>query len=315
MSVSNGRHFLFNYFYKKKYIMVLDFAGNYEIKQLIAYALNEDIRDGDHSSLSSIPFEKTDTAKLLVKDEGIIAGVSLAQTIIDMIDPGLTLEVLKNDGERINRGDIVFYLKGRTHSILKSERLILNFMQRLSGIASTTDQYVNALKGTPCKLLDTRKTSPGLRLLEKWAVFTGGGNNHRMGLYDMIMLKDNHTDAAGGIVRAIEKANDYRNRVNPNMKIEVETRNIDEVKQVLASGKVERIMLDNFTPEEIKEAVNIIPSSIETEASGGITLSNIKTYAITGVNYISVGALTHSVKALDLSLKILTSPTPPKEGL
>ncbi len=186
-----------------------------------------------------------------------------------------------------------------------AERLILNFMQRLSGIASTTAKYVEALSGTNCKLLDTRKTTPGLRLLEKWAVSVGGGYNHRIGLYDMIMLKDNHIDAAGGISNAIKKANEYREALGTGIKIEVETRNIDEVKQVLSSGKVERIMLDNFSPSEISEAVSIIPGSIETEASGGITILNIKEYAQAGVNFISVGALTHSVKALDLSLKII----------
>lgn len=285
--------------------MLLNFETNYEIKQLIAYALNEDLRDGDHSSLSSIPFEKTDTAKLLVKDEGILAGVKLAQVIIDMVDPHLTLEVLKNDGDKIKYGDIVFYLKGRTHSILKSERLLLNFMQRLSGIATTTSIYAEAIKDTNCALLDTRKTTPGLRLLEKWAVFTGGGKNHRIGLYDMIMLKDNHIDAAGGIGPALEKANTYRTKVNPVLKIEVETRNIQEVKEAVASGIADRIMLDNFTTDLLKEAIAIIPKTIETEASGGITLATIAAYAQTGVNYISVGALTHSVKALDLSLKII----------
>lgn len=285
--------------------MVIDFNSNYEIKQLIAYALNEDIRDGDHSSLSSIPFDKTDTAKLLVKDDGIIAGIALAQTIVQMVDPTLIFEILKHDGDSIAKGDIVFYLKGRTHSILKSERLILNFMQRLSGIATITHIYMDAIKGTGCQLLDTRKTTPGLRLLEKWAVYTGGGTNHRVGLYDMIMLKDNHIDAAGGIANALLQADSYRKRINPALKIEVETRSLDEVKQVMNIGIADRIMLDNFMPEKIQEAITIIGGKLETEASGGITLSNIRDYALAGVNYISVGALTHSVKALDLSLKIL----------
>lgn len=285
--------------------MVIDFNSNYEIKQLIAYALNEDIREGDHSSLSSIPYDKTDTAKLLVKDDGIIAGIALAQTIVEMVDPSLTFEILKRDGDSIAKGDIIFYLKGRTHSILKSERLILNFLQRLSGIATTTHVYVEAIKGTGCQLLDTRKTTPGLRLLEKWAVFTGGGTNHRVGLYDMIMLKDNHIDAAGGIANALLQADAYRKRINPALKIEVETRSLDEVKQVMNTGIADRIMLDNFAPEMIKEAITIIGGKLETEASGGITLSNIRDYALAGVNFISVGALTHSVKALDLSLKIL----------
>ncbi len=285
--------------------MVIDFNSNYEIKQLIAYALNEDIRDGDHSSLSSIPYDKTDTAKLLVKDDGIIAGIALAQTIVQMVDPTLIFEILKHDGDSISKGDIVFYLKGRTHSILKSERLILNFMQRLSGIATITHNYMDAIKGTGCQLLDTRKTTPGLRLLEKWAVYTGGGTNHRVGLYDMIMLKDNHIDAAGGIANALLQADSYRKRINPALKIEVETRSLEEVKQVMKIGIADRIMLDNFMPEKIQEAITIIGGKLETEASGGITLSNIRDYALAGVNYISVGALTHSVKALDLSLKIL----------
>ncbi len=285
--------------------MFIDFASNYEIKQLLAYSLNEDIRDGDHSSMSCIASEKIDTAMLLVKGDGIIAGIALVQTIIEMVDTNLRMETLMKDGDIVKRGDIVFHLKGRTHSILKSERLILNFMQRLSGIATITNTYVRAISDTGCKLLDTRKTTPGLRLLEKWAVFMGGGKNHRIGLYDMIMLKDNHIDAAGGIAKALSMANDYRKRVNPILKIEVETRTIDEVKQVLKEGIADRIMFDNFTPEKTREAVEIIANTMETEASGGITLANILDYAQTGVNYISVGALTHSVKALDLSLKII----------
>ncbi|MCX6189299.1 MAG: carboxylating nicotinate-nucleotide diphosphorylase [Bacteroidetes bacterium] len=285
--------------------MVLDFASNYEIKQLLAYALNEDIREGDHSSLSSIPWDREDRAKLLVKEEGILAGVALAQEIIQMVDPSLHLEVLKQDGTKITHGDIAFYLSGRTHSILKCERLILNFMQRLSGIATITNTYVNAIKDTPCKLLDTRKTTPGLRLLEKWAVALGGGNNHRVGLYDMIMLKDNHIDAAGGLTKALTLANAYRKATNPKLKIEVETRSLDEVQEALASGVADRIMLDNFTLEKTREAIAMISNQVETESSGGITLSTLHDYAKTGITYISVGALTHSVKALDLSLKII----------
>jgi nicotinate-nucleotide pyrophosphorylase (carboxylating) len=285
--------------------MNINFSSNYEIKQFIAIALNEDLRDGDQSSLSCIPALKTDTAKLLVKDQGIIAGVELAQTIIEMVDPQLEMEVLIKDGSNVHPGDIVFYLNGKTHSILKSERLILNFMQRLSGIATTTGIFVSAIEGTSCQLLDTRKTTPGLRLLEKWAVEVGGGKNHRIGLYDMIMLKDNHIDAAGGIEKAIALAHEYRMETNPSLKIEVETRSIEEVMMVLSSGHVDRIMLDNFNSNQISEALALIPSQIETEASGGITLTNLHEYATTGVNFISVGALTHSVKALDLSLKIL----------
>ena len=285
--------------------MYLDIASNYEIRQHIAMALNEDIRDGDHSSLSCIPADKEDTAVLRVKENGILAGMALARVIITMVDPELQVTVLKQDGDAVVKGDEALHLKGRTHSILKAERLVLNYMQRLSGIATVTRRYCDLIKDTPCRVLDTRKTTPGLRLLEKWAVAVGGGTNHRIGLYDMIMLKDNHIDAAGGIQAAITKANEYRQRVNPAMKIEVETRNIEEVKQVMATGHVERIMLDNFTSDAVREAVSIIGGKYETEASGGITFDTLKSYAETGVDFISVGALTHSVKSLDLSLKIL----------
>jgi nicotinate-nucleotide pyrophosphorylase (carboxylating) len=281
------------------------FETNEELRQLLAFSLNEDVREGDHSSLSSIPPDKTNKAKLLVKDEGILAGVELAKAILAMVDPTVTIQVIKHDGERVTNGDIAFYLEGLTHSILKSERLILNFMQRLSGVATVTNTYVKAIEGTGCRLLDTRKTTPGLRLLEKWAVKVGGGLNHRKGLYDMIMLKDNHIDASGGIARALAKADAYRKSKGLDLKIEVETRTLAEVTEAVEAGLADRIMLDNFTPGLIREALAIINKRTETEASGGITLSNIRSYAETGVDFISVGALTHSVRSLDLSLKIV----------
>jgi nicotinate-nucleotide pyrophosphorylase (carboxylating) len=281
-----------------------EFSDNYEIKQLIAQALNEDIRTGDVSSLSSIPVDKTNTAKLIVKEDGIIAGIALAGVVALMTDERLSIEYLKKDGDAVRKGDIAFRITGPTHSLLKAERLILNFMQRLSGIATTANRYAKAVEGTGCMILDTRKTTPGLRMLEKWAVKTGGAFNHRTGLYDMIMLKDNHIDAAGGIAAAVEKAHQYRMEKNPGLKIEVETRNLDEVQQAMNARHVNRIMLDNFFPEMVKQAVELIGGKFETEASGGITLENIRAYAETGVDFISVGALTHSVKSLDLSLKI-----------
>lgn len=283
------------------------FSNHPEVYHLISLALAEDIGDGDHSSLSCISQSSTATARLLVKEDGILAGISLAGIIFNQVDEKLEFHPMALDGEKIAKGQILFTVKGKTHSILKAERLVLNFMQRLSGIATTTGNYVNEIAGTSARLLDTRKTTPGLRVLEKWAVKTGGGFNHRIGLYDMIMLKDNHVDAAGGIVSAIEKANLYRRSNRPEMKIEIETRNLKEVMEVLSYGQVDRIMLDNFSTEELKKAVLAINGSFETEASGGITIQNIREYALTGVDFISVGALTHSVKALDLSLKIVKS--------
>jgi nicotinate-nucleotide pyrophosphorylase (carboxylating) len=277
---------------------------NYELKQLIAFALNEDIRDGDVSGMSCIPPDKTDRAKLLAKSDGIIAGIEVACIIAGMVDEELRVETYKKDGDPVLAGDIVFRMQGRTQSLLKAERLILNFMQRLSGIATTAHQYVKAVEGTSCRILDTRKTTPGLRMLEKWAVRTGGAMNHRAGLYDMIMLKDNHIDAAGGIHRAVQIAHNYRMKKNPALKIEVETRNLEEVKEAMEARHIDRIMLDNFTPETVKQAVSLIGGQFETEASGGITLENIRKYAEAGVDFISVGALTHSVKSLDLSMKI-----------
>lgn len=280
------------------------------IEALIKEALLEDITDptgiiptGDHSSLAIFGHQSHGYAQLLVKEDGILAGVDLAIQIFAEVDPTLEIEYLKLDGTPIHKGDIVLKAKGNILSLLRAERLVLNFMQRMSGIATTTAKYVNAVAGTNCKILDTRKTTPNLRAIEKWAVRIGGGHNHRFGLYDMIMLKDNHVDFAGGISNAIEYANAYKTKHQLSIQIEIETRNLEEVKQVLAIGKVQRIMLDNFSPALAKEALILIDKKYETEASGGITLDTIKEYAATGVDFISVGALTHSVKSLDLSFK------------
>lgn len=269
----------------------------------IKRSLQEDVGDGDHSSLASIPAGKQGKARLLLKDDGIVAGLELAVAIFKEVDEALNIKLLLADGDHVKKGDIGLIVQGSVHSILKSERLVLNCMQRLSGIATTTSKYVGAIKGLNTKILDTRKTTPGLRFLEKWAVTVGGGHNHRTGLYDMIMLKDNHVDYAGGIEPAIRQTQEYLRKNNLSLKIEVETRNLDEVKQVLTTGGVDRIMLDNFSPELLKQAVQLIGRQYETEASGGITLDTVRMYAETGVDYISVGALTHSVKSLDISLK------------
>lgn len=273
------------------------------IDEIIANAFREDVGDGDHSTLSCVPENATGVAKLLVKDTGIIAGVELAQIIFKHFDPTLEIEVLIQDGQEVKPGDIAFYVKGKSRSILTTERLVLNFMQRMSGIATQTNKIVQKIDGTSVKLLDTRKTTPGVRYMEKWAVKIGGGHNHRFALYDMIMLKDNHVDYAGGIENAISRANEYLKETGRDLKIEIEVRNEDELAQVIACGGVDRIMLDNFSPERIVNALKTIPKHYETEASGGITLETIRSYAETGVQYISVGALTHSFKSLDMSLK------------
>lgn len=273
------------------------------IKQIIANALAEDLGDGDHSSLASVPENAVGKAKLLVKDDGILAGVELAKMIFQQYDPSIQFNQLISDGSAVNKGDIAFTIQGSSRSILATERLVLNFMQRMSGIATQTHFYVDLIKGTSAKLLDTRKTTPGIRYMEKWAVKIGGGHNHRFALYDMIMLKDNHIDYAGGIGKAIERTANYLKETGKNLKVEVEVRNEKELDEVIATGKVDRIMLDNFSVEDIKRVLPKIPSQYETEASGGITESTIRAYAETGVNFISVGALTHSFKSLDLSLK------------
>ncbi len=270
---------------------------------LIERAFAEDIGDGDHSSLSCIPKDKTAEAVLLVKEDGIIAGVDVAKKVIYYYSQKLNLETYIKDGTRVSKGDVVFKLSGPQRDILAVERTVLNFMQRMSGIATHTNQYVQKLQGLKTKVLDTRKTTPGLRLIEKEAVKIGGGENHRIGLYDMIMLKDNHIDYAGGIRNAIIAANEYILKNNLNLKIEIEVRNFDELQQVLEIGKVHRIMLDNFDIPATKKAVEMIAGKYETESSGGITLDTIRQYAECGVDYVSVGALTHHIKSLDLSLK------------
>lgn len=276
---------------------------NEMINEIITNAFKEDVGDGDHSTLSCVPENAVGTAKLLVKDSGIIAGIELAQIIFKHFDPTLEVEVLIQDGQEVKAGDIAFFVKGKSRSILTTERLVLNFMQRMSGIATQTNKIVKKIEGTAVKLLDTRKTTPGIRYMEKWAVKIGGGHNHRFALYDMIMLKDNHIDYAGGIENAITRANEYLQKTGRQLKIEVEVRNEEELAKVIAHGGVNRIMLDNFSPERIAKALKTIPAKYETEASGGITLETIRSYAETGVQYISVGALTHSFKSLDMSLK------------
>ncbi|MFY7943576.1 MAG: carboxylating nicotinate-nucleotide diphosphorylase [Crocinitomicaceae bacterium] len=273
------------------------------LDQIIKFALKEDIGEADHSTLACVPKEAIGSAKLLIKEPGIIAGVEVAKRIYELYDPSLKITQLKKDGDRVEVGDIAFTVSGFSQSILTTERLVLNFMQRMSGIATLTSKIVKEIEGCSTKLLDTRKTTPGIRYLEKWAVKIGGGENHRFGLYDMIMLKDNHIDYAGGIIPAIEKTNEYLKKTKKSLGIEIEVRNMEELHDVLRVGGVERIMLDNFSPAELQEALKIIPNEYETEASGGITLNNIRAYAETGVQFISVGALTHSVKSLDLSLK------------
>lgn len=280
-------------------------VANYDelLQQLIASALKEDIGEGDHSTLSSISSGAKGKAVLKIKEAGVLAGMKVAEAIFRFQQPDIVFHPHKKDGDLMQVGEIAFELEASVHTILQCERLVLNCMQRMSGIATLTKTYSDKLVGYKTRILDTRKTTPNFRLLEKEAVAIGGGYNHRFALYDMIMLKDNHIDYCGGIEAAIEKAYNYVQQVKPGLKIEVETRNLDDVKKVLAIGKVDRIMLDNFTPEQITEAVALIGEQIETEASGGINLENIQTYAATGVDYVSVGALIHQARSLDLSLK------------
>jgi len=273
------------------------------LKRFITNALAEDVGDGDHTSLATIPHGTQGKAKLLVKDEGVIAGVELALLIFSAVDPALKVDVLIQDGALVKPTDIVLWVEGDAQSILKAERLVLNCMQRMSGIATKTRHIVDLLKGTNTKVLDTRKTTPGLRYLEKWAVRIGGGVNHRFGLYDMILIKDNHVDYAGGIRNAIENTRQYLAEQNKQLAIEIEVRNMDELEQVLTTGGVNRILLDNFNFAELKQAVNIIEGRYITEASGGITVDTVRDFANCGVDYVSIGELTHSVKSLDLSLK------------
>lgn len=273
------------------------------IDKFISDSLNEDVGDGDHTSLATIPAGTQGKAKLLVKDEGILAGVELALEIFHVVDAGLKVTVFLNDGAKVKPKDVAFEVEGDARNILTAERLVLNCMQRMSGIATKTREIVDLLEGTNTKVLDTRKTTPGMRYLEKWAVRIGGGVNHRFGLYDMILIKDNHVDYSGSIRQAIENTQQYLNNQNKKLAIEIEVRNLEELQEVLEIGGVNRILLDNFNFATLREAVNIINGRFITEASGGITIDNIREYAACGVDYISVGALTHSVKSLDLSLK------------
>ena len=276
---------------------------NEQLTELIRAALAEDIGDGDHSTLSCIPASAKGKAILKIKQDCTLAGVAIAETIFRSVEPSIQFTAGKKDGDDVIAGETAFEVSASVYTILQCERLVLNCMQRMSGIATLTRRYTDKLKGYHTKVLDTRKTTPNFRLLEKDAVRIGGGVNHRMGLYDMIMLKDNHIDYCGGLEQAIERAYDYVQRVKPGLKIEVETRNIDDVKKLLAIGKVDRVMLDNYTPEQIKEALQLINGRFETEASGGINLENIEAYAATGVDYISAGALIHQARSIDLSLK------------
>jgi len=273
------------------------------IDQLIDLAITEDIGDGDHSSLSCIPADTMGKVQLMVKQQGIIAGVDIAQRIYSRLDSSIYFERLIMDGALVKPGDYVFTASGKTHSLLQSERIVLNVMQRMSGIATQTNRYVKVVEGTKAKILDTRKTTPGMRVFDKLAVRIGGGENHRMGLYDMIMLKDNHIDFAGGIVMAIRKANDYLTETGRKLGIEVETRSLKEVEMVLAVGSVQRIMLDNFTVDDTRKAVLLINGRFETESSGGINLETIRGYAECGVDFISVGAITHQIQSIDMNLK------------
>lgn len=274
-------------------------------EQLIALAFAEDIGDGDHTTLCSIPDTAIGRSRLLVKEEGILAGVEVAKKVFRKFDSDLRVEVFINDGVCVKSGDVAFIVSGKVQSILQTERLVLNIMQRMSGIATLTNKYVKLLEGTRAKVLDTRKTTPAMRVLEKEAVRIGGGVNHRIGLFDMILLKDNHVDFAGGIENAIRGAHRYLKETDRQLKIEIEVRSFDELREVLRIGGIDRIMLDNFTPEQTREAVEIVSGRVELESSGNITLDTIRQYAETGVDYISVGALTHSVKSLDMSLKAI----------
>lgn len=274
-----------------------------DLNEFIRLSLAEDIREGDHSTLCCIPAENDDEAVLKIKEDGIIAGLDVAEKIFKYVQADCEIVFSKKDGDRVKKGEEAFRIRAKTRTLLSTERLALNIMQRMSGIASLTNTYVEKVKGTNVKLLDTRKTTPLFRSFQKEAVRIGGGHNHRMGLYDMIMLKDNHTDFCGGIEKAIDKANAYLEEKKLDIKIEVETGSLDDVKKVIAHGGVDRIMLDNFSPDEIVEALKLIDNKYETEASGGIELDTIASYAATGVDYISVGALIHHATSMDLSLK------------
>ena len=272
-------------------------------EEIIRQSILEDVGDGDHSSLACIDKSHQGSMQLLVKEDGIIAGIEVAKEVLAIIDPEIKMEQLLHDGDTVRKGDIAFILTGSVQSMLTAERTVLNFMQRMSGIATETNRYVKMVEGTNVTILDTRKTTPNMRYFEKYAVKVGGAENHRFGLFDMIMLKDNHIDFAGSIEQAIDRTHNYLKEKHLNLKIEIETRSLDDVRRVMAHGGVDRIMLDNFTVDNIREALKIIGGKYETEASGGITDQTLRQYAETGVDYISVGALTHHIKSLDLSLK------------
>jgi nicotinate-nucleotide pyrophosphorylase (carboxylating) len=273
------------------------------LREFILKSISEDIGEGDHSSKACIPENANGKARLLIKEEGILAGIRIAGEVFATIDKKLEMVKLLNDGTKIEPGNVAFIISGNQQSILKSERLVLNIMQRMSGIATRTREYVEKLNGLNTRILDTRKTTPGMRFAEKEAVRIGGGENHRMGLYDMVMLKDNHIDYAGGIKPAIERTQEYLKRIKRNLKIEIEARTLNDVKEIIECGGIDRIMLDNFRLEETRTAVNLIGGRFETESSGGITLETVRSYAECGVDYISVGDLTHHIKSLDMSLK------------
>lgn len=275
------------------------------IEDLLNLAFSEDIGDGDHTTLSTIPEDAMGRSKLLIKEEGIVSGVEIAKQVLKKIDPSIKIDVKIEDGSKVKPGDIVFTAEGKVRSLLMAERTLLNIMQRMSGVATMTRQYQDRLHGLHTKVLDTRKTTPGMRILEKEAVKTGGGENHRIGLFDMILIKDNHIDFAGGLEKAVKRAKEYCETNNLGLKIEVEARTLDDVRKLTEMPEVDRIMFDNFTPELTKEAVKIVDGNKETESSGGITIENLREYGETGVDYISVGALTHSVKGLDMSFKAL----------
>ena len=273
------------------------------VDRLIDLSFAEDIGDGDHTTLCCIPEDAMGKSKLLIKEDGILAGVEIAKEVFHRFDPTMQVEVLMGDGTKVKKGDVAMIVTGKVRSLLQTERLLLNIMQRMSGIATMTAKYVERLKGTHTRVLDTRKTTPGMRMLEKQAVKIGGGCNHRIGLFDMILLKDNHVDFAGGIANAINRCHDYLKQKGLDLKIEIEVRNFDELKQAMDCGGIDRIMLDNFSVADTKKAVEIVGGKYETESSGGITFDTLRDYAECGVDYISVGALTHSVKGLDMSFK------------
>lgn len=280
-------------------------SKHFNFKKFVQSCIQEDVGDGDHTSLSTIPAAHKGKMQLLVKEDGILAGIEASVLIFKLIDKNIKVKILIKDGAQVKKGDVAFYVEGKTQSLLTAERLVLNVIQRMSGIATKTHYLQTLCKGTKAKVIDTRKTTPGFRFFEKWAVVIGGGANHRYGLFDMILIKDNHVDFAGGIIQAIDAANKYLKAKKKKLPIEVETRSIEDVKKVLEHGRVQRIMLDNYTPNQTKKAVQLINGKFEVESSGGITEKNIVSYAKCGVDFISIGALTHHIKSLDLSLKAL----------